>query len=151
VIVMAKTKVVKDVFVDSCVAVRLENPVDPEFLEFLLWLSKNGSPVITKKILKEYYDSLGRGASNFMVILDACQRDGRFFEISNDDLKSLRFTKKQESGLLSNRKDWWHIKAVLLSPRKLAISFDNNFVNDLNSFPRFNAKAAAKPSELSFK
>lgn len=146
-----KERKLKDIFVDSCVAVRLENPLDPQFVDFLAWLAVKGAPVLTPKLLKEYGDSLSLGASNFIAILNACQRDGRVIEFTNDEMKALSFTKKQERELQSNRKDWWHIKAVLLSPRKLALSFDTKFVIDVNAFPGYRARAAKKPVDLSFK
>jgi hypothetical protein len=146
-----RKKKIKDIFVDSCVAVRLENPVDPSLVGLLEWLAEHGAPVITPKILKEYNDSLDACSSNFIAIINACQRDGRFIEISNDELKSLSFSKKIEKKLLSNRKDWWHIKAVILSPRKLAISFDNNFVQDVNNFPGHKARASRSAADLAYK
>jgi hypothetical protein len=141
----------KDVFVDDCVAIRLENPLDESLRSFMQWLSTHGTLVITKKILAEYGASLDPGTSNFIAILNVCIRDARILEISNQELKKLRFPKKIERFLTSNRKDWWHIKAVLLSRRKLALSFDNAFVRDVNKFPGANAKASRSPVSLAYR
>ncbi|HET6806377.1 MAG TPA: hypothetical protein VFH59_13150 [Frateuria sp.] len=141
----------KDIFVDDCVAVRLENPVDEKLKSFLEWLWRHGTLVVTNKILVEYGASLDAGSSNFFVILNECIKHERILKIDNDQLKALRFSKRVERSLLSNRKDWWHIKAVLLSPRKLALSFDNNFLRDVNGFPGAAARASRSPDDLPYK
>lgn len=148
---MKKQNEVKDIFVDSCVAIRLENPLDPDFVDFLEWLLLYGAPVLTPKILKEYNDSLDAGSSNFIAIINACQREGRVVDLSNEALKALRFSKKVEKHLQSNKKDWWHIKAVILSPRKIAVSFDAKMVGDINNFPGYKAKAGNSVSVLPYK
>lgn len=141
----------KDIFVDDCVAVRLENPIDESLKEFLEWLFLHGTLVITNKILHEYNSSLNAGSSNFIAVLNSCTKDNRVHLIDNIDLKKFRFNKKIERNLLSNKKDWWHIKAVLLSPRKIAISFDKNFIRDINDFPGYVAHASRRISDLPFR
>jgi hypothetical protein len=142
---------INDIFVDTCVASRLSNPLDPKLKTFLTWLTKSGAPVITNKIVGEYQMSLDPSNSNFFTVIDICTREGRVVKISNEQLKLFKFTKTQERKLNSNSKDWPHIKAVLISPRKIAISFDKNFVCDLNEFPGHTATAGSDPGKLKYK
>lgn len=145
-------KRLKDIFVDDCVAARLENPMDPRLRGFLQWLESEGALVLSQKIIAEYKGSLaGRGSSTFIALLSKLQRDGRQFFADNETLKQFGIPRRIERSLRSNRKDWWHIRAVLLSPRKLAISFDRNFVRDLNDYPGVGARASHRVTDLPFR
>lgn len=141
----------KDIFVDDCVAVRMENPLDPNLIGFTRWLSRDGVLVTSKKVLGEYGASLSSGGSStFLTIVERLGREGRVNFISNEQLKGFRFSKATERTLGSNRKDWPHIKAVILSSRKLALSYDVEFCRDVNEFPRVRALASRNPSDLRY-
>ncbi|MBI5220105.1 MAG: hypothetical protein HY958_14350 [Bacteroidia bacterium] len=71
-------------------------------------------------------------------------------KISNKQLTGFIFKKHIEKSLKSNAADWIHLKTVLLSYRKLAISNDKNLRNDINHYPGYNAIAAARPNELNY-
>lgn len=143
---------IRDVFVDDCVAARLENPLDPKLRGFLSWLRERGSLVLSKKIVAEYHGSLSRGGSStFIAVLSQLQREGREVFFSNEVLKAYKFSKALERTLRSNKKDWWHLKAVVLSPRRLAVSFDVAFLADINSFPGVVAKASRDPESLDYR
>lgn len=142
----------KEIFVDDCVAVRLENPLDPKLRNFLLWLSEHGSLVLSPKIIAEYAASLSRGGSStFIALLSKLQRENRQVHFSNEQLKNFSFAKKMKRNLRSNEKDWWHLKAVLLSPRKIALSFDCSFIFDVNNFPGYGASASSVADDLRYK
>lgn len=149
---MKPKKKIKDIFVDDCIAVRLENPLDIKLKSFLEWLEVNGSLVLTPKIIAEYQASLSLCAgSTFLTILNKCISEGRCVEFTNQDLKLFRFKKKDSSKLRSNTKDHWHLKAVMLSPRKIAVSRDNNFIHDVNNFPGYGATADKDINNLKYK
>lgn len=149
---MTKLIIVKDIFVDDCVAVRLENPLDPKLHGFLIWLESEGSLVVTKKIVAEYSASLSRGGSStFIALLSKLQRQGRQVFISSKELKDFKIPPKTSRKLKSNKKDWWHLKAVIISPRKIALSFDNNFISDVNGYPGCSANASSDIAQLNYK
>jgi hypothetical protein len=55
--------------------------------------------------------------------------------------------------LLSNWKDRDHLKTILLSFRKLAITSDNNFCIDINNHPKIDKikpSAGLSPDEINY-
>jgi hypothetical protein len=143
----------KDVFVDNNVAKNFCNPVDQNYKDFITWLRDEGYLVVTNKILSEYVGSTGgsSSATNIVVIIDRLTRDGRLIRFSSQQLEGFNFKAGIKRALRSNRKDHPHIKAVLLSDRKLALSLDNNFRHDLNNFPGHLAVARERPEELNYR
>lgn len=138
-----------DIFVDDCVAVKLENPLDPRFVGFVKWLSAVGVLVTSKKILSEYNRSLSKGGpSTFITVLNELQKDGRIRFFSNGDLKDFPISSHVARKLRSNKGDWWHIRAVMLSDEHRALSFDVNFKFDLTHFPGYSAKAGSYPEDI---
>lgn len=138
-----------DIFVDDCVAVKLENPLDPRLSGFVKWLSTVGVLVTSKKILSEYHRSLSVGGpSNFITILNKLQIDGRIRHFSNGDLKAFPISNRIARKLRSNKADWWHIRVVMLSDKRRALSFDINFKYDLTHFPGCSAKAGSYPEDI---
>ena len=61
------------------------------------------------------------------------------------------FDKKMNRKLKSNSKDRNHIPVVLLSNRKMALSEDNNFLDDLLQFSGFTPITAKRPENLNYK
>lgn len=143
----------KDVFVDNNVAKNFCNPVDPHYKDFIKWILEEGHLVVTNKIIAEYVSSTGgaQSSTNIGVIIARLMRDGRLIKFSKGQLDNFGFSKRIERALRSNPKDHPHIKAVLLSNRKLALSLDENFRYDLNNFPGHRAIARARPEEMPYK
>ena len=141
-----------DIFVDNNVAKNFCNPVDPHYKVFIKWLSEEGYLVVSNKILSEYVSSTGgsQSATNIVAIIDRLTRDGRLIKFSRRQCDQFGFSHRITKALRSNRKDHAHIKVVLLSCRKLALSLDVNFRHDVNNFPGYQAVARARPEELNY-
>jgi hypothetical protein len=142
-----------DIFVDNTAAKNFCNPVDQHYKEFIKWLFEEGYLVVTNKILGEYVSSTGASPSetNIVVIIARLTRDGRLVRFTKQQLEEFSFSKRIEKKLRSNSKDHPHIKAVLLSTRKLAVSLDDNFRHDVNNYPGYGAVARKRPEELAYK
>jgi hypothetical protein len=155
----------KDIFIDNNIASRFKNPADEEYKKLIKWLitytedeenqDKNAYLVVSPKLLAEYHRSNlhVKDGQNIIVIIGILQRQGRLVIISNEQIKTFKqqyFTKKIEKNLQSNHEDREHIPVVLLSERKYALSIDQNFVKDLNSFPGFNAFACSRPEDMPY-
>jgi hypothetical protein len=142
-----------DVFVDNNVAKNFCNPADPHYKDFIKWLFEEGHLAVSNKILGEYVSSVGgsQSATNIVASISRLTRDGRLIKFSQEQLTQLVFSKRIIRKLRSNRKDHAHIRVVLLSCRKLALSLDANFRYDVNSFPGHQAVARARPEELSYR
>lgn len=143
----------KDIFVDTTVAKTFCNPVDQHYKDFIKWLLREGCLVVTNKILGEYVGASGASPSetNIVVIIAQLTRDGRLLKFTKQQLDEFRFTTRTERRLRCNRKDHPHVKAVLLSERKLAVSLDDNFRYDVNNFPGYRAVARRRPEELDYR
>lgn len=143
----------KDIFVDNTVAKNFCNPLDPEYKEFIRWLFFRGSLVVSNKILAEYErTSAGsRSSSNILLIIAAQTRKGRLTKFENADLRTVNFTKAQLRSFRSNRKDHVHLKLVILSRRKLALTNDQDFEWDINHFPKIRARASNRPEKLPYR
>jgi hypothetical protein len=142
----------KDVFVDNNVAKNFCNPLDPEYKAFVGWLLTEGALVVTTRILVEYIRSTGNStsATNIAAIVDALQRSGRLNRISANALRGFAMAERIRRRLRSNTEDHEHIKAVLLSVRKFAISHDDRFRFDLNNYPAYRALAVERPEQLPY-
>jgi hypothetical protein len=143
----------KDVFVDNNVAKDFCNPPDPCYKEFIKWLYDEGHLAVSNKILAEYVSSTGASSSptNMVVIVARLTRDGRLIKFTQQQLDGFKFSKSEERNLRSNRKDHSHLKVVLLSDRKFAVSLDDNFRYDVNNFPGHRAIACKRPDELAYR
>lgn len=142
-----------DIFVDNNVAKNFCNPADQHYKAFIKWLFEEGCLVVTNKILTEYVSSSGASPSetNIVVIIARLTREGRLIKFGKQQLDDFRFSRRTERTLRSNRKDHPHIKAVLLSTRKLALSIDEKFRYDVNSFPGYDAVARERPEQLNYR
>lgn len=142
----------KDILVDNNIAKNFCNPLDEEYKRFIKWLFHEGSLVITTKLIVEYQSSCSSSGSitNVMAIIDKQQKEGRLNSLSTKDLKSFKFKPKDERRLLSDKKDRNHIKSVLLSKRRFALSRDKKFRADVNGFPGYSARAEARPEDLPY-
>jgi hypothetical protein len=143
----------KDVFVDNNVAKNFCNPVDPEFKEFVRWLFLRGTLVVSNKIINEYSRSCGgsHSRSNILVIIDHQLRRKRLMKISNAEIDSIAFTKAELRLIKSNRSDHQHLKVVRLSRRRLVITNDGNFANDVVKLPCISGRASDRPEQLPYR
>lgn len=153
----------RDIFVDNCIAKNFCNPQDPEYLKLYKWLlaydprlgDKNAHLVLSKKILNEYCETCSASGSNssIWVIVDRVTRQGRRVNISNEQIKDFKkryFKGRALRNLRCSTRDRDHLPAVLLSDRKFALSRDREFVYDINNFPGFTARAARRPQNLPY-
>lgn len=143
----------KDVFVDNNVSKNFCNPLDQHYKDFIKWLVEEGYLVVTNKILTEYVSSTGASSSrtNIVAIIGQLTKHGRLIKFTTQQLRGFGIKKHVKKGLRSNPKDHVHLKAVLLSDRKLALSLDDNFRYDVNSFPGHGAVAKERPEELAYR
>ncbi len=152
----------KDIFIDSNIASRFTNPMDPEYIKLIQWLMKcepeevnNAFLVVSSKLLVEYGRS-NREASlgtNIHVIISKLTKEGRLNFIKNHQIKDFKkehFKPKILRKLKCNSEDREHIPVVLLSERKYALSIDDNFIYDLINFPGFIVRAEKRPENLEY-
>lgn len=138
-----------DIFIDTNLAHNLINPMNDHFKKLYLWLYHEGALAITKKLIAEY----GQGNQNLAVVVNYLTVKGRVNCISKQQLTNLSIPKKIEKRLLSNRSDHTHIKTVILSDRKIAISADKNLIDDINNYPKYQkikACCADCPSKINY-
>jgi hypothetical protein len=145
---------IKDLFVDNNIAKNFKNPADPEYKRLVDWLFREGHLVITQKLLSEYLASnQGNFGRSIITIVDQLTREGRIVKISTEEMKALKFPKKLEEKCQKLNKDYWHLKAILLSNRKLAIIIDVAFRDRVNDHPKHGgvqAIAVARPEEVDY-
>lgn len=145
---------IKDLFVDNNVAKNFKNPADPQYEKLIQWLYDEGHLVLSQKLLKEYHDSnRGNYGQSILSIIDRLTKDERIVMISNEQLKALTFPKKLEEKCLQLNKDYWHLKAILLSNRKMGIIIDKAFREAVNNHPIFEGvkpQAVARPEEIDY-
>jgi hypothetical protein len=155
----------KDIFIDTNIASRFSNPMDKEYKKLVQWLMKNdiSAPnfeedawlVLSKKLENEYNRSnrYPNSLTAIPMIIFKLQREERINFISNSqikDFKAAHFTKKVERNLLSNEEDREHIPVVLLSDRKMVLTFDENFTKDLRQFSGFEVIIESRPEKLNY-
>jgi len=142
----------KDIIVDNTVAKNFSNPLDPNYKEFIRWLSNTGVLVVTQRLIAEYSRTCAASGSNtsMPVLIDHLQRNGRLKKFSNTMLRNFRFTERIRRSLRSNGEDHDTIKAVMLSVRKFALSHDTNLRHDINKFPGHRARAERRPQDLPY-
>ena len=145
---------IKDLFVDNNVAKNFKNPSDPEYIKLMAWLFTEGHLVVTPKLMAEYLASnQGNFGQSIITIINKLTIDGRLVKFSNDELKALTFPKKIEQKCQRLKKDYWHVKAILLSNRKMAIIIDEAFRNAVNEHPMHGgvkACAVSRPEAIDY-
>lgn len=155
----------KDIFINNNIAKNFSNPLDPEYKKLIKWLMEfssnpqnhhnNAYLVVSKKLLAEYYRTMGHAASgnNIAVIINLLNQQGRLIQISNDQIKEFKqkhFIRKIEKCLVSNKEDREHIPVVLLSERRYALTLDEKFTTDLIGFPSFIVTVGKKPTDTPY-
>ena len=148
----------KDIFIDTNIAPKLVNPNCDgysDYMELVEWLfndENNGYLLVSQKLLNEYSSTGNNGVFN--ALINQLTISGRLARKESKEIskfKSKFFTKRIINSLNSNREDWNHIALIMLSARKLAVSDDKNFREDIINFPRFNAVAKQNPKDLNYK
>jgi hypothetical protein len=152
---------IKDIFIDTNCAVKLNNPIAEDYKELFRWLVRRkfdgDDPVlvVSQKLLVEYSRSCGDipKSQNFPLILDLLLKDGRRpcvkkIEIQNFKIK--HFSKAIQRKLQSNFEDRDLIPVILLSQRKYALCGDNNLSKDLILFNKFNVVVSSNPSDIPY-
>ncbi len=137
----------KDIFIDNSIASKhFSNPIDDEYKKLIKWIQtcekneeKDAYLVITPFLIKEYIESNrnAKSMTNITLIIDTLTKEGRLINFSKKEIEvcqSKIYTKSMLKKLKSNAADRNHIPAVLMSDRKMALTEDNNFFEDLNLF-----------------
>ena len=158
----------KDIFIDNNIAKNFAAPLDPHYKELIQWLNEYDSElvkndfsklhefahlVVSQKLLVEYLNS-SRDCSKpnaIPAIINRLQIQGRIHKKSKSEIEEFKnkfFTKQIEKRLLSNVEDHCHIVCVLLSNRKLCLTYDENLTTDLNEFPGNVVKVEKRPENL---
>jgi hypothetical protein len=143
---------VKDIFVDNCAAKHFANPLDTHFKVFFKWLFDEGFLVVSQKLLAEYGRTCGGciTGSNIGALVNHLTIQGRLMRFKNAELAKVVFPKYIIQRLLSNQQDHVHIKVVILSNRKYAVTMDKNLLRDLNDFPKHHIQAVERPEEINY-
>jgi hypothetical protein len=160
---------VKDIFIDNNIAKNFANPSDLEYKKLVDWLircdentpEKNAYIVVSKKLLGEYSGATiqAKSTSNITAILKIMNKTvnghKRIIEISNDDIKAFHKTHKIRDKALKKTynklgKDKTHIPLVMLSNRKYALTYDENFAYILKNFPGFKVLVEKRPEKLPY-
>ncbi len=156
----------KDLFIDNNIAKNFSNPQDEEYIKLTKWLINFDSSdienkdnyahlVVSQKLLVEYLRTSMSATSDtaIPIIIEKMQREGRLILISNQqikDFKSNHYSRRVERNLRSNNEDREHIPLVLLSDRKFALSYDDNFIYDLENFAGFTVRVEKRPEDLPY-
>jgi hypothetical protein len=156
----------KDIFIDNNIASKFSNPQDKEFIKLTKWLlnfklenieNKNNYAhlVVSKKLLVEYLRSNqnAKGSGSIPVIIAQLQKESRLIIVTNEEIKAFKtiyYTKSVEKKFRSNKEDREHIPLVMLSDRKFALSFDENFTYDLMNFKGFKVTVERRPENLPY-
>jgi len=156
-------KKAKDIFIDANVAKNFSNPVDPEYKKLILWLieSSEAHIVMSKKLYDEYgHANIGaKSSSNIIAILKIMGKikegKNRIIDISNDEIDSFYINhpiRDRKLKIRYNRlgKDQKHIPLVLLSCRKFALTYDQNFSYVLTKYPGFKVRVEKRPEDLPY-
>jgi len=154
----------KDIFIDTNVAIRFANPLDENFKELVRWLfnydelnlTNNAYLVVSNKLIQEYCQS-NRNCSkptSIPILVDKMTRENRLFKIENqalDQFMTQNFKPKIIKRFLSNVKDHFHIALILMSPRKYALARDDNFIHDLESYAGYLVTVRKRPEDLDYR
>ncbi|WP_412560843.1 hypothetical protein [Winogradskyella sp. MIT101101] len=161
----------KDIFIDNNVAKNFATPLDPHYKDLIKWINTFDKElvekepdkildyahlVVSQKLLVEYLKS-SRDCSKpnaIPSIINRLQIQGRIQKKTKTEIEDFQkqyFSKKIEKGLLSNKEDHCHIVCVLISSRKLCLTYDENLTTDLEEFPGHNASVEKRPEKLNYK
>ncbi|HAY3563130.1 TPA: hypothetical protein JRW62_002132 [Elizabethkingia meningoseptica] len=161
----------KDIFIDNNVAKNFATPVDPHYKNLIEWINEFDKElvekhpdkkrefahlVVSQKLLAEYLSS-SRDCSKpsaIPAIVNRLTIEGRILKKTKkeiEDFQSKYFTKTISKSLHSNTEDHVHIVCVLLSNRKLCLTYDENLTKDLSNFPKHTVIISERPEKLNYK
>lgn len=161
----------KDIFIDNNIAKNFATPLDPHYKDLIEWINEfdkelvERSPekkqdfahlVVSQKLLVEYLNS-SRDCSKptaIPAIVNRLTIEGRIVKKSKKEIEEFQnkhFTKAVLRSLNSNSEDHVHIVCVLLSNRKLCLTYDCNLTKDLSNFPKYTVTISERPENLGYK
>lgn len=160
----------KDIFIDNNVAKNFATPIDTNYKSLIAWINnydealvklepekkKNYAHlVVSQKLLVEYLNSSKDCSKPNAIpsIVNRLTREGRLLKKTKIEIETLisnTFSKKTIKNLLSNSEDHIHIATVILSERKLCLTYDDNLTADLQNFPGFNIIVKKRPEDLNY-
>jgi hypothetical protein len=161
----------KDILIDNNVAKNFATPIDQNYKDLIEWINEFDEDlvkkkpnkvleyahlVVSQKLLVEYLNS-SRDCSKpnaIPSIINRLTREGRLqkkSKIEIEKFKSDNFSKKTLKNLLSNQEDHCHIVSVLISNRKMCLTYDDNLIKDLNKFPGHKVTVEKRPENLNYK
>jgi len=143
---------VKDIFVDNCASRNFANPSDSHYKQFFRWLFDEGVLVVSRNLLNEYGRSCGSyTGTNISALVNNLTREGRLIVFKKTQLNAFVIKKHVKRQLMSNSADHIHIKVVMLSHRRLAITEDKPLIRDINWFPGYAARAVDRPEKIDYR
>lgn len=132
----------KDIVIDAT-AIRLFGVAkDIEFIKFFSWLQNDGVLTVSSYLIKDYN---GFRSHYIAALLSHLINSGRFNKIPTKTIKSFK-----DHHYRYRCNDRFHVRLVMLSDRRLALSNDDNFIYDVNNFPGMRSTAARRPSQLPY-
>lgn len=161
----------KDIFIDNNVAKNFATPIDGHYKELINWINDFDEEivaenpekildyahlVVSQKLLVEYLNS-SRDCSKpnaIPTLINKLTREGRLQKKSKKEIEAFQnknFSKKVLKNLLSNQEDHCHIVIVLISKRKLCLTYDENLTKDLVGFPKHKPTVEKRPENLDYK
>ncbi|MET7036906.1 hypothetical protein [Elizabethkingia miricola] len=161
----------KDIFIDNNVAKNFATPLDPHYKSLIEWINEYDEDlvekepdkkhefahlVVSQKLLVEYLKS-SKDCSKLNAIPSIIGRltiQGRILKKTKkeiEDFQNKYFTKVLFKSLQSNVEDHVHIVSVLLSNRKLCLTYDENLTKDLSNFPKHTVFISERPEKLNYK
>lgn len=156
----------KDIFIDNNIAKNFSNPMDLEYKKLISWLIKYdvndvnnkgnyAHLVVNQKLLVEYNRSSYNCAHQTSIpsIINLLTRQGRLNKISNKDIEDIKkeyLTKGVVKSILSNVEDHCHICSIIVSNRKLALTYDINLTKDLKKILGSNVEVEQRPEKISY-
>lgn len=161
----------KDIFIDNNVAKNFATPIDKNYKDLITWINefdadlvekdpdkKNNFAhlVVSQKLLVEYFKSSKDTSKPNAIpsIINRLTQQGRLIKKTKEEINtftSKKFSKRIINNLLSNAEDHCHIVTILLSDRKICLTYDDNLSKDLASFPGYNVIVEKRPEKLKYK
>ena len=142
----------KDIVLDSMIALNLCTPIKPGYNELAVWLRDEGIIRYCNYLYGEYSRCCATSPSTTSIIylIEIQNRKGIAGKISNEQLKAYKFKPKQLRSMKSHLKDHPILKTVLLSERKILVSKEQNLIDDLEGFPGANCVCGTEIDQINY-
>ena len=161
----------KDIFIDNNVAKNFATPLDKHYKDLIAWINEFDADIaddlcpekndyayliVSQKLLVEYLKSSKDCSKPNAIpsLINKLTQQGRLIKKTKaeiSDFQSKNFSKKIIKNLLSNVEDHCHLVTVLLSERKLCLTYDENLSKDLKNFPGYVVNVEKRPEKLNYK